>query len=169
MKAFISKVANAAKEYSGFRDHNASVLASASDRFEKGVVVAAGALNAVAAATISVATVSAAKQANGLLAKSGKYIAGIYLCEYFAVGIESAAVLTIEIRRDIKARREAARAARDAEILELLDKAEDHWKEIATTGGNLLDAIAEQPIGWLRPLSDEQVAAYEERERAAED
>lgn len=182
MNAFIRKITAAAKEYSQFRNKNAEVLASASGRFEKGVAFSAAALNAVVAGSIGAATVAATKEAKGFLAKSSKLAAGIYLSEYLTVGIESLAVLTIEVRRDRQASKASSFAAKlEAEVKELREAreareeamhvsrmalereiregraaAEARWMAIAT--------IAEQPLDWLRPLTDEETALYEKRE-----
>lgn len=187
MNAFINKAAAAVRAYAKFRDQNQAVLASANDRFEKGVVNTAKVLDAIAVGSIGSATVAATKEAKGFLAKSGKVVAGVYLCEYVQVGIESLAVLTIEIRRDrqaskansfaakleaevaeLRAAREArgaemhaSRMALEASIREERAAAEARWMAIATT--------AEQPIDWLRPLTAEQVAAYEAREANNQD
>ena len=190
MKTFINKVGAAVKAYADFRNQNATIMASANDRFEKAVVVSAKFLDAVVAGSIGVATIAAVKEAKGTLSKTSKVAAGIYLSEYLTVGIESLAVLTIEIRRDIKSRRSEAFAAKlEAEVAELraareareeemyaskmaLERAiregraaaEARWLSIATSGGSVLDAIAEQPIDWMRPLTAEQNELYEARE-----
>lgn len=178
MKAIV----NAVKWYSNFRNENSTVLASATGKYEKAVAVTATATTAIANATIAVATVIAAKEANGFMAKSGKYIAGVYLSEYATVAIEVVAVAAIQHHRKKKevlsyeyllakleaeeAELEAAREAREAKLEVGRAEAEARWKKIAAAGTAQLDAIraSSQPLDWLRPLTAEQNALYEERE-----